>query len=29
MKIKFANQGIDALNVSNILNKKAIQSNIP
>ena len=29
LKIKFANKGIDALNFSNILNKKSVQSNIP
>ena len=29
MKIKFANKGIDALNVSNILNQKSVESNIP
>ena len=29
MKIKFANKGIDALNFSNILNQKSVQSNIP
>ena len=29
LKIKFANKGIDALNLSNILNKKCVQSNIP
>ena len=29
LKIKFANKGIDALNVSNILNQKSVQSNIP
>ena len=28
-KIKFANKGIDALNLSNILNQKSVQSNIP
>ena len=27
--MKFANKGIDALNVSNILNQKSVQSNIP
>ena len=29
LKIKFANKGIDALNLSNILNQKSVQSNIP
>ena len=29
LKIKFANKGIDALNFSNILNQKSVQSNIP
>ena len=29
LKIKFANKGIDALNLSNILNRKSVQSNIP
>ena len=29
LKIKFANKGSDALNLSNILNKKSVQSNIP
>ena len=29
IKIKFANKGIDALNLSNILNQKSVQSNIP
>ena len=29
LKIKFANKGIDALNLSNILNQKPVQSNIP
>ena len=29
LKIKFANKGIDALNLSNILNHKSVQSNIP
>ena len=29
LKIKFANKGIDALNISNILNQKSVQSNIP
>ena len=29
LKIKFANKGNDALNLSNILNKKSVQSNIP
>ena len=29
LKIKFANRGIDALNLSNILNQKSVQSNIP
>ena len=27
--MKFANKGIDALNLSNILNQKSVQSNIP
>ena len=29
LKIKFANKGIDALNLSNILDQKSVQSNIP
>ena len=29
LKMKFANKGIDALNLSNILNQKSVQSNIP
>ena len=29
LKIKFANKGINALNLSNILNQKCVQSNIP
>ena len=29
LKIKFANKGIDALNLSNILNQKSVQSNVP
>ena len=29
LKIKFANKGIDALNLSNILNQKSVQGNIP
>ena len=29
LKIKFPNKGIDALNLSNILNQKSVQSNIP
>ena len=29
LKIKFANKGIDALNFTNILNQKSVQSNIP
>ena len=29
LKIKFANKGIDALNFSNILNQKSVQSHIP
>ena len=29
LKIKFANKGIDALNLSNILNQKSVKSNIP
>ena len=29
LKTKFANKGIDALNLSNILNQKSVQSNIP
>ena len=29
LKIKFANKGIDALNLSNFLKKKSVQSNIP
>ena len=29
LKLKFANKGIDALNLSNIFNQKSVQSNIP
>ena len=29
LKMKFANKGIDALNLSNILNQKSVQINIP
>ena len=29
LKVKFANKGIDALNISNILNQKSVQSKIP
>ena len=29
LKVKFANKGIDALNLSNILNQKSVQSQIP
>ena len=29
LKVKFANKGIDALNLSNLLNKKSVQNKIP
>ena len=29
LKVKFANKGIDALNFSNMLNKKSVQNKIP
>ena len=29
LKVKFANKGIDALNLSNMLNQKSVQSKIP